>query len=116
MLDYLSYALGLPPFTVLSIIIISGLSGFIVSQFLDSFVSQAGVVLGLLAGAIIANVVVKQNDLTFQLDKELDAVVASLFGMVVISLAYIFAKRISLMLSGPKSSKVTRAPDVLDEG
>ena len=115
MLDYLSFALGLPPFTVLAILIISGLSAFIVAQFLDSFVSQAGVFFGLMAGAIFSNILIKQNDISFRLDKELDAVVATLLGMVVVSLAYVFAKRLSLMLSGPKTSKVTRAPDALDD-
>ena len=82
MIDWIIVSTGLDDFALLQAIAMSGICGFIVSQFMQGWMGPAFSYAGLFASALTSNLLCKKFGLAITLNKSLDGVLFSTIGII----------------------------------
>lgn len=82
MFETLSVTLGLDDFSIIQIVALSGVCGFMVTQVLQGWMGMVAANIGLFSAAVASNVIFRHFAVIFTHNKQLDGILFSTIGLI----------------------------------
>ena len=92
MLDMIVINTGLDDFSVMQIIVMSGVCSFMVSQRIDGWMTPILCTVGLFASTLVSNMACRAFGLIVTANKQIDGVFFSMFGLVAAAVALLVVR------------------------